>query len=179
MRKTVISGIMVFMLALTACGGGGGGGDTNPNPNPQPTKAVVTLATKVTGSIPPGTTLGGYEVTLVLPAGVTVKSTMSPPEPDSGVVSATGEAAGSYIMANYTAATSSSAGSIKLVLVSSSTINAGIFSTITCDLAAGSSPSAADFTTTDFKASGLVSTPTASTVDLTSELSLSVTATLQ
>ncbi len=180
MNKILVSGIIVFVSALLfSCGGGGGSSNSNQNPNTPPTKAIVKLATTIIGTIPSNTTINGYEVTLILPAGVTLKSTSAPPEPDSGVVTASGEAAGAYIVANYTAATSSSEGSVKLVVVSASAINAGEFTTITCDLAAGSSPSSADFTTTAFKASGLVTSPTASTVDLSTELAVSATATLQ
>src|SRR5512144_3040812 len=101
-----ILNLLILALALTtfsACGGGGGGGS---NPTPQPTTAVLTLSTAVIGTIPAPTVITGYDVTITLPAGVTVKSS-TPPQTDNGVVvgSGNGAVAGTRNAASYLPAT--------------------------------------------------------------------------
>jgi hypothetical protein len=69
---------------------------TNPNaPPPAITKpAGGTLRLSTTGTLPAGILIGGIDVTVELPAGVTVKTqTAFPQEPDAGVVTISGEAA--------------------------------------------------------------------------------------
>lgn len=177
MRKLFLFLFTLYSAVAIAACGGGGGGNTTDGTTTQKTKAIVTLSTSVTGSIPAGTSILGYDVTITLPAGVTVKSTTNPPATDEGVVTATGEAAGALPIATYTPASGSAAGSVNVLLASGTAVNAGEFSAITCDIASGSSPAASDFVITKFSATGLDSGD--STVDLTSQLTATATTTFQ
>ncbi len=179
MKKISLSSLVIFSLALTvlsACGGGGGGGGST---QPQPTTAVLTLSSAVTGAIPASAVITGYDVTISLPAGVTVKST-TPPQTDAGVVVGTvnGAAVGTLNAASYLPA----AGKVHILIVSpkgNGFSGAGEFCKVNCDIAAGYHPTAADFQQQPtFKASGLndPKAATPSTIDLTGKLSMTVTA---
>jgi hypothetical protein len=180
MKKISLSSLLIFALALTtlsACGGGGGGGSSSPPPF-QPTTAVLTLST--TGTIPANTIIAGYDVTITLPAGVTVKSA-TPPVIDNGVLVGTvnGAAAGISLNAGYSPATGGIPGKVHIIVASSDVngINAGEFSKVNCDITAGN-PTASVFQQPTFTVSGLDVTdplhPT--TVDLTGQLSLTESA---
>jgi hypothetical protein len=176
-KKSLLSMLMLVgaLITLPNCGGGGGGGGT---PAPvQPTTAVLTLSTTVNGVMPANTIITGYDVTITLPAGVTVKST-TPPQTDSGVVTATGVAAGSSttIAGVYAAAAGATPGKVRFIIANGSGFSAGEFCKVTCDIAAGYNPSASAFTQPTFAASGLVTSPTTSTVDLTGQMTLTGTA---
>jgi hypothetical protein len=181
MKKISLSSLLIFAFCITmlsACGGGGGGGGSTP---PQPTTAVLTLSTAVTGTIPSDTTINGYDVTITLPAGVTVKST-TPPQTDAGVVTTTGSAAGSSMTAVYSAATGTTPGKVRILIANGDRYYAGEFSQVNCDIAAGHYPKASDFQQPTFAASGLLHThldypdDIVTNVDLTGELSLTATA---
>jgi hypothetical protein len=178
MKKTSLLSMLILALALStlaACGGGGGGGGVT---IPQPTTAVLTLSTAVTGSnpIPSNTIITGYDVTISLPAGVTVKST-NPPQTDAGVV--TDYPAGSYMDAVYSAATGTTIpGKVRILITSGTGYYAGVFSKVNCNIAAGQYPKASDFQQPTFAASGWDDN-TKSTVDLTGYLSLTATAVIQ
>jgi hypothetical protein len=172
MKKTAIASSLILALTLallSACGGGGGGGVTVT----QPTTAVITLSTAVTGTIPVNTIITGYDVTITLPAGVTVKST-TPPQADVSVV--TDYPAGASMAAVYTAATSTMPGTVRILIAKGDGYNAGAFSKVNCDIAAGYFPTASNFgqPTLD-DATGIDNSDplNPSSVSLTGELSLS------
>jgi uncharacterized membrane protein YfcA len=169
MKKISLSSFLIFALSLTmltACGSGGGSSSTPPPF--QPTTAVLTLSTAVTGTIPANTTINGYDVTINLPAGVTVKGT-----------TAIGAAAGATIISAGTT------GKVRIVIANASGFSAGNFSTMNCNIAPGSYPTASDFQQLTFNvppnppggggASGW-NNNTSSTVNQTSNLSLTATA---
>jgi hypothetical protein len=134
---TILFCIITF---LSSCGGSSGGGAAQQPAATTQTRAIVKLSTSGTT-----TRIGGVDVKLALPSGVTVKATASPPETDPGVAVASGQAAAnSLVAATYTAG---SPGIVHVVLVNSSTIGIGNgeFATITCDLASGVSLSASAF----------------------------------
>jgi len=168
--------IIAFALfLLTACGGGGGGGTLLPRkPAPTPTTAILTLVASVTGTIPANTIITGYDITISLPAGVSVKST-TPPETDTGVVTATGAAAGSSITAVYSAATATMPGKVKILIANGSGFSAGEFSKVNCDIAAGYNPDSSAFSQPTFTAFGF-DTSSSSTIDLTKQMSIAATA---
>ncbi len=180
MKTMSLSSLLIFALALTtlsACSGGGGGGGSSTQP--QPATAVLTLSTAVTGTLPAPAVIAGYDVTITLPAGVTVKSTTQP-QTDAGVVVGTvnGAVAGTYSVASYSPAT----GKVRIIVVSpkgNGFTGAGEFCKVYCDIAAGHYPTATDFQQQPaFKAVGL-DNPNAgkpSTVDLTQQLSMTVAA---
>ena len=116
--------------------------------------AVLKISTQ--GTLPSGTQIGGIDVTIALPTGVTVKSVTSPPETDSGVVVTSGvAAANSTVLSTYTAATSTSTGKVRVLLANSNGFGTGEFMTINCDIALGSTPTASDFSLSGFVAKDL------------------------
>jgi hypothetical protein len=180
MKTTSIWNVLIGALVLTvftACGGGGGGGDVIVT---QPTSADLTLSTAVTGMIPANTVITGYNVTISLPAGVTVKATpdsLNPAilVPDSGVV--TDNPAGSYIEAVYSAATSTLPGTVKVHIVSATGYAPGEFCKVKCDIAAGHYPTTSSFaqpTLDDVTGTDIISGSTITT--LAGQLSLSAIA---
>jgi len=164
--------ISLGLVLLSACGGGGGNGA------PQTTTAVITLSAETTGTIPANTVIAGYDVTINLPDGVTVASA-APPAVDDGVVAGTGSGAevGTSISASFAAAAGSTPAKLHIVLISpkANGIAAGKFCTVTCVIANGHAPSASDFEQPVFTVSGF-NTNTSSTVDLTTEMSLTAIA---
>ena len=151
MKRIMTTGLLMAMfgiISLSGCGSGGGGGVT------QPTTAVLKISTQ--GTLPSGTQIGGIDVTITLPTGVTVKSVTSPPETDSGVVVTSGvAAANSTVLSTYTAATSASTGKVRVLLANSIGFGTGEFLTVHCDIASGSTPIASDFSLSGFVAKDL------------------------
>lgn len=112
-----------------------------------PTSAVVKLSTA--GTLPTGKKIGAIDVTLTLASGVTLKSTLTPTEPDPGVVTASGVAASnSLIAAHYTAPTSTLPGKLQIGVINVGGFGTGEFVTINGDIAAGLTPRATDFSVT-------------------------------
>jgi hypothetical protein len=139
----LIAGIALIMVG--ACGGHGGS-DTAAT---QPTTAVVKLSTS--GTLATGVQLGAIDITAVLPEGVTLKAVPDTINADmlltdDGVVTATGAAgAGTTALSGvYTAATSTTPGAVRLVLVNVPGFGIGEFCTVTADIAAGVAVTAAD-----------------------------------
>ena len=134
---------IVMMLALLSfiwgCGSGGGG-----------TQGTVKYAAKSTLSGAFRPSVKGVEITLVLPAGVTVKADASGMTL-AGVVTAVAPndvtTANGSILAKYTPASGTIPGKVKIVIARGDTpFTAGNFFTVVCDVAAGqATPSAADF----------------------------------
>jgi hypothetical protein len=167
----LLLGTLMFTL-VSACGGGGGGSNITVT---QPSTAVITLSTNVIGSIPATTTINSYNVTIILPEGVTVKSTVNPPETDANVVIATGNAAGASISAVYTAASGTLPGTLKIYVASAAGFDAGEFCKVSCDISSGHYPTASDFVPPTLDdATGIDAS--VSTVTLTNDLSLTSTA---
>lgn len=129
-----------LLFTLSGCGSGGGG-----NGSAAPTKSVVKLSTQ--GTVPTQSTVGGVQLTLVLPAGVTVKADNTG-KTNGGVVVASGVATGADVYTGtYTPATASTDGTLEIWIANSQTgFGTGEFVTVTCDLAAGAAPKATDFT---------------------------------
>jgi hypothetical protein len=123
------------------CGSGGGG-----NGSGAPTNAIIHLSTQGTPSSQP---LYGVQVTLSLPAGVTVAANASGTTND-GVVTASGAAAGAstVITGHY----ASSVGTVQIDVAKATGFGTGQFATVACTVTKGYSPKAADFGTSNFKA---------------------------
>jgi hypothetical protein len=184
MKKITLSSSLIFILCITLLTACGVDSIDQPSPPPaaRPTGAVITLSTSVTGTIPGDTTINGYDVTITLPAGVTVKSTTAPPQTDSGVVISTGSVAGSAMTAVYSAATATIPGKVRILIADASGYYAGEFSKVNCDITAGYDLTSSDFQQPTFAASGLLHSHLGypddvitDTVDLTGELSLTET----
>ncbi len=181
MTKTSLWSMFILSLAVLSISACGGGSSATPTSAP-PTTAVLTLSTSVSTTIPSGTTINSYDVSITLPIGVTVSTvsgTGSPLETAAGVVTAAGNATGSSIIGTYTAPTgTTSGGTVKVYLANVNTSFApGVFCTVTGHLAAGVQPSAANFAMNLDDATGLDSTMTS--VDLTGDLHLTGTVALR
>ncbi|MDH4163771.1 MAG: hypothetical protein OEW15_13960 [Nitrospirota bacterium] len=164
------------LTMAAACGGGGGGGGGGGNT--APTTAIVTLATS--GTLPAGVDgIGAIDITLALPAGVTVAATNQ--VTDSGVVTASGTATGAIAFGTYTAATTTIPATVRVMITSSSAggFGTGEFATVNCILN-GTSPADADFTVLaeSFQAVGII-VSTNSTTTITSSLTPGMTVELQ
>ena len=64
---------------------------------------------------------------------------------DTGVITASGTAAGSYTSGVYLAGATASTYKISMGVVNANGFSIGEFAQVSCDIAAGSSPTAADF----------------------------------
>jgi len=189
MKKTSLPILLIVALGiaiLPACGGG----SSSSSPPFQPTSAVLTLSTAITGTIPATASITSYDVTIELPTGVTVKTMPAPnsSETGTGVVIASGSATGAAIAGVYTAATGTSPGTVKVYVESGGGFSAGEFCKVNVNITAGYSPTASSFVQPTFilppdgdGALGIDSTDPLhpSTVTLTNELSLAVTAVVQ
>src|SRR6185369_10226932 len=80
MKIRALLNAVVFLaaMALFGCGGGGGGGSTATSPTgtepPPGATGVLTISTISPPTLPAGTTINGIDMTITLPAGVTVKA---------------------------------------------------------------------------------------------------------
>jgi hypothetical protein len=142
--------IVFSAIALISGCAGGRGGSSAPNTTIfQARTAGVKLLTN--GTLSSGTLIGGIDITLTLPAGVSVKST-TPPQTDAGVVTASGMAGGSLGIGVYTAATSTLPGKVRVALVNAAGFGTGEFAIVNCDIASGSTPAATGFSLGNFSA---------------------------
>jgi len=105
---------------------------------------VVTILTQGTPSVSP---IGGIDITLNLPPGVTVKATLEGLKlvTDPGVVTASGDAAGAIVIATYTAGTGGAPNKVFINVAKDAGFATGEFVTINADIAAGTFPKASDF----------------------------------
>lgn len=145
-----LSGMVFTVAVMSVFGCGGGGGDSSPPP--PPTTATLKLLSQGTAV----TQISGIDVTIVLPAGVTVKATPNPVklETDAGVVVLSGAtvAKPGLLIGVYTPATATTPGTvmIKLTSAGNTTFNLGEYVTVNTVIAAGNFPNPADFTLKDF-----------------------------
>jgi len=141
LRRVVL--LLTVSFAMFGCGGGGGaaggGGGV------AATKAVLTVSLQ--GTLAAGTSIGGVDVTVTLPAGVTAKVKAGTVETADGVVVASGNGIGSTVLANYTAATATAPGTIRIGLINASGITAGEMLTLNLDIG-GAVPNVTGFGTT-------------------------------
>lgn len=131
------------VLAVFGCGGDGGGGTSSTTPEtPGAPTAVLKLSTQ--GTLPAGTLIGGVDVTMNLPEGVTARAD-SAGATEAGVVAASGDAQGGTAVAKYTDASGSTPGQVRAAVVKAQGFTTGEFVTINCDFT-GTAPTAAGFT---------------------------------
>ena len=114
-------------------GGGGGGGVTPPTP-----AAVLTLS--IAGQLPAGTSIGGVDVTMNLPAGVTCKADADGTA-QAGTVTASGVAANGTPVAKFTAPS----GQLRIAVIKAQGFTTGEFATANLDFT-GTAPAASGFT---------------------------------
>lgn len=154
-RKSIMKNISLslllslLLLTLTACGGGGGGGVGGTPAIDSQAKTTATLKINLTGMLPNSTTtISGAAFILTLPANVTPAMTNGSVK--TGVVSCSGTFAGSTLAPQvvYTAATSSTPGSLNVILASSVPTGiaaVGEAATINLQLANGAAPTSGSF----------------------------------
>ena len=141
MKKTLILGLLVSFIALSTLSGCKSKSD-----DAVPTTATVKVM--ATGTLDTGVLIGGIDITMTLPAGVTVKATADPTNTavmvtDTGVVEASGVAIGANTntLATYTAASRT----VAIHVANANGFATGEFVTVKCDIAATSVVTASSF----------------------------------
>lgn len=109
----------------------------------QATSAVLTLSA---AGVPAGNTIGGVQVLVNLPTGVTVLANAAGAVDPTVMAVSGGAPTGSSLAASYTPAGAGGLGNVMLSLISATPFPAGGFATLTCNIAAGATPRASDFT---------------------------------
>jgi hypothetical protein len=168
MRNFVWPIFCLAVIALSGCGGGG----TTPSPAQgtndgsifttgggipiaAPTKGVLKLTTAGAAG-----TIAGIDMTVNLPAGVTVAADPVTGEVTSGVVAVSGVAARTFgtqnaTVAKYAPATDVTPAQLHIVMANAPGFSPGEFATVQFDLAAGTAlPTADAFTVAGFAAKG-------------------------
>jgi hypothetical protein len=137
-----LCGLALSVAALLGCSGSGGGG--------QPSQALLRLS--VEGSAP-SLSIKGVQMTLELPAGVTIAASEAG-KIDGAALSASGAAAGgsALLAGHFTPATSSAQSAAKVMLARPTGFDAGEFATVTCAIAKGASPRWSELRISGFKA---------------------------
>lgn len=135
--------VTLTLLTLAACGGGGGDGQNSP----PAAKTTASITVNLTGTLPASTAIAGADFILTLPANVTPATSNGAVA--SGVVSLSGTfAGGTQTPAQYTAATASVPGTLKVTLanpIPTGVTQVGEVAKITLQLANGAAPTAASF----------------------------------
>jgi hypothetical protein len=151
----LIAALFSAMAALSGCSGGSGGTAASAAP--------VTVAKQTGGLLKLGISgtsanIAGMDLQVTLPAGVTVAADPVTGEAASGVVTASGAAAGgnnSLVMAKYAPAATGTPAMLHIVVISAAGLLPGEFVTIRFDLAAGASlPAKEAFSTASISAKG-------------------------
>ncbi len=118
-------------VLMLACGGGGGGS------NPVYTKAILKVST---ANVPSGTRVGGAQLSVVLPIGVT-PSVLSGNDATNSVTASGNAISGSLTASSYDAVTKT----LTPGTISGSGFVSGEFLTINCSIAPGVTVNATDF----------------------------------
>jgi len=111
--------------------------------------AVLTLSTQ--GSLPPGSAIGGIEVTVILPPGVAAKADKTGATMDNAVV-VSGVAQGALSAAKFTPAAGTAPARVGLALVKTTGFGIGEFATLNLDIT-GALPRLTDFSTASMSVS--------------------------
>ncbi len=142
MKCNVFVKLLICTAAILSFAGCGGGDD----PAPAPTAAVVTLST--TGTLATGSLIGGVDVTVTLPPGVSVKSQLSTNGKfvtDAGVVTKTGVAVNAqFLVANHIPGTGGSPDKVSIQVAAGDGFATGDIIVLNCVLN-GSVPLPTDF----------------------------------
>jgi hypothetical protein len=151
MRFKLGIAFLVCAGALVGCGSGSSG-SSGGSRTPGASGGQVVLKLSTQGSVA-SNAINGVQATINLPAGVIIGADATTGKINASALLASGVATGTSVVAggHFTAATSSAAGSAKVIVVKTSGFDAGEFATLTCDLASGVSPSSADFTVSDVR----------------------------
>jgi len=154
MKRTLLFLLtLCILLQLAGCGGGGGGGGGTAA---SPARITVTLST--VGNLPSGKLIGDIEITLNLPAGVTLKSSPSLINssilvPNDGVIVLQGAAATAPTQILTATYVQGATNKVEIKLINANGLGIGEFAKINCDVASGSTPSISDISITSNVAS--------------------------
>jgi hypothetical protein len=150
MTKRFLSSLPILVIAsamLSACGGGGGGTAVVPQ---MPTTATISISTS--GTLDPNTMIAGIPVTVILPEGVTVKTTPDLSNPSMlvtspGVVVASGVTGTNALVGSiYNAADRK----VIISVVDPYGFGTGKFVTMHCNIVSATTPTAGAFALADF-----------------------------
>jgi len=145
MRKLTVAVFLLLIaisVGLIGCGGGGRNAETSNNPPNTTAKTKATVFLSLNGSSI-GATIGGADVTLRLPVGVSVKSSVSPITDAGVVVAASQMGANPYVYSTYDASNNT----VQLIVLSqiATGFSSGSLATVHCDIASGYNPAPALF----------------------------------
>jgi len=134
--------LIVALLAGCGSGGGGAGGSVV-----QPAQATVAVSTEAASA---STVLYAVQLTLRLPAGVTVAADPASGEVSAGILHPVDSAA--LAGARYQAATAAAQASVTLNIVDPAGLTVGALATLTCTVSPGSALNGTGFTLEGFSA---------------------------
>jgi hypothetical protein len=139
--------LAISATVLSACGGGGGGSAVLP----LPTTATISISTS--GTLDPGVMIGGINVSLVLPSGVTVKSTPDALNPsvsvtNPGVVIVSG-VTGTNATAPYNTYDVADR-KLNIYVIDPGGFGTGEFVKVRCNITLGDTPESSSFGLVDF-----------------------------
>jgi hypothetical protein len=149
------TGVAVGTSIITATSGSISGSTTLTNTAP-----LLRLST--IGTLPAAVKISAIDITVTLAPGVSLKSTITPPETNAGIVYASGVATFKSLLAtNYTAPTGTLPGRVRIAVVDATGIGTGEFAIVNYIIAAGSNPITADFNVTNLTISDTSCSPIA------------------
>ena len=173
MKTGTLLGFTLLALAVAGMCGCAGTVNLTPQPTPPPALApnatVAQLTLGIEGKLPPQSSIGGIDVTVNLPTGVTAKADKTS-ETIPGVVVTSGVAKGVQSVAKFTPGTDGAPAQLRMVLLKLDGFGTGEFATINLDIS-GSTPLVNNFSTTNMT----ISDTNGKTINgLTSTLALQV-----
>lgn len=146
-RRNILAMLTIVAAIVLGAGCGGGGGGSS---SATPTTVVLTLSTS--GTLPGSTLIGGSDVNIILPTGVSVKAAANVAPRSSivtysGVVTVSGVAVDTHAMA---LATLTGPNTLNVKVVNPNGFGVGEFAKVTCAIDAGAEVVDTDFSTTGF-----------------------------
>lgn len=157
--------ISLFLLVVAALSGCSRGGSDQAADSP-PLSASVNATVAASGELKLATAgtpslIAGVDVTVILPAGVSVAADPTTGETAAGAVMISGVAAdNSLLAAKYTPASGNAPATLHIVVINAAGFHPGEFATVRFNLAQGTSfPAVGAFVITNFSAKGPDSTP--------------------
>ena len=149
MKRLIISAIFsAACLIIAGCGGGGGGGAAVP----VAASATAKTTLKTSGLVAPGYVVTSLDIVITFPNGITVELDPVSKQPSNNVVQLIGIVDPAMVMSalDYTPATSSSSGSLRVVYINAAGFNPSDSLLVQLDITTGFYPKSADFTLTKF-----------------------------
>lgn len=146
MKKLSLLVFMCLLLVLPGCGGGGSGGAE---------LSKIGGATRTLRLAAAGTDrlIAGVELTISLPAGVSVTTDGAGVVTDAALRASGGAGSDNLIIGRFTPASEAAPATLRIWAVSASGFRAGEFAQLTLDIVPGAPfPNAEEFTVSDVKA---------------------------